>query len=145
MRWTDDEREAFLVYFAELWPRVEGWSGRRTILYVEACENRETPCWAAKEALKDLRLSWETETPPNASLVAQKANDNYRREAATRVPQQYADKDPDCPAQVVAALDDWWKPRLNHPNKVLRAKYQSYYQTIKAGEVPTVFREPGED
>jgi hypothetical protein len=61
---------------------------------VEACEHRETPPWAAKEALRDIRVGWETETPPAVTLVAAKANDNYRREAASRVPQQYPDRDP---------------------------------------------------
>ena len=144
MQWTSDEREEFCKYFAELWPRVNTWSGRRTILYVEACEGLETPPWAAKEALRDIRVGWETESPPPARRVAQAANSNLRREASTRVPQQYADRDPNMKAENFAELDEWWAPRVNHPDKGLREKYRKALAVVRKGEVPTL-REPGED
>jgi hypothetical protein len=111
---------------------------------VEACEHRETPPWAAKEALRDIRVGWETETPPAVTLVAAKANDNYRREAASRVPQQYPDRDPDMKGEDFASLIDWWRPRLNHPDHKKRSIYQKAWKVVSAGGIPTP-REPGED
>ena len=145
-RWADPERQSVLNYFKELWPRVENWAGTRLLIYVEACEARGAPPWAAKEALRDLRISWEKESPPWPAMVADKALDNFRREVASREPMGYKtmDSDPEMKPEAFHNLEDWWGPRVNHPNKIMREHYRKIRQQVESGEVPMT-REPGEE
>jgi hypothetical protein len=80
-------------------------------------------------------------------LVAQQAEGNYRREAATRLMPKQHDGYPDPPmsGRAFAELEEWWAPRVNHPHRQLREKYRALREVARKNELPKIIREPGEE